>query len=168
MTDLLARIFVFVVVAFLLGLGVGFLSWRFGRHTLSRREWVTFRRELGKSQANLARAIGRLRDLEQQGDRLRSDLTRTNLRLAQSERENALEHARAQENEGAAEALRGELATVEMQSLYLRRRLTDLSILANSASGAPQGQLSAVSYPEASVDEVDVRLGSEESVTSSR
>ena len=176
MSELFARIFVFIGASFCLGLAVGFVLWRAGRHNLSRREWATMRKELARSEHAFARATERLRTAEEQADRLRTDLTRTNLRMAESDRQRAtaLEHAQA--SEAALAIARDELTAVESQALYLRRRLTDLSILAGTPTAvakAPPLDLRSeapdpASRHHAALREVDVRLASEESVAFTR
>ena len=64
MSELFARIFVFIGASFCLGLAVGFVLWRAGRHNLSRREWATMRKELARREHAFAVVVERIGEVD--------------------------------------------------------------------------------------------------------
>lgn len=129
MGTVVVQVIAFVAGAFLLGICVGFMLWRSGRRCVPNREWHQLRRDHARIRSEATELNKRYSQLQTTIADRRSDVTRVTLRLAESERRR-IEAASLLESASKDSAeLRQKLEEGSQQLLYLRRRITELSIL---------------------------------------
>jgi septal ring factor EnvC (AmiA/AmiB activator) len=130
MLELLARAFAAVGAAFVLGMAVGWLCWRFGRRTMTQAEWSSGREQVAALEQRLRTVdrehdalAGQVRALREEAARLQSALT-----LAWQQRDEL--HGQLVAFDAELAGFRDEFERVLAQRRHLQRRVTELSLAA--------------------------------------
>jgi uncharacterized membrane-anchored protein YhcB (DUF1043 family) len=137
MTTLLGQVFVFVLLAFLLGVVVGWMFWRYRRVSVADEDWSAVRAELEALHAQLDGLQRERESLAGQAARASGELERLQRILTGAWHDRdllRLELHRA--TDGLAQA-RADLERTTAQARYLQRRVTELSISAVRRDSAP-------------------------------
>lgn len=129
MTELLRQVFAFVSMAFLLGVLVGWLFWRFRRVSVADEDWAAVTQEAAALQLQL-NALQRERDAAAaQATRAAEEVARLQGQLTSAWHDRDLLRLELGRASGALAEARAQLDRTAAQARYLQRRVTELSIL---------------------------------------
>jgi septal ring factor EnvC (AmiA/AmiB activator) len=140
--SLLVRVWVFVASAFVLGLAVGWLFWRFHRASVPNSEWRSSQAEL-TAQRRRTQALTEERDaLAGQVARIRGESSHVGGLLTDAWHEREALRARVVELDRQIAMLRDELDHASARARYLQRRVTERSVTEQSEAGLSEVGLS--------------------------
>lgn len=129
MTELFGQVFAFVVMAFLLGVLVGWMFWRFRRVSVADDDWSAVTREVAALQLQL-NALQRERDAASaQASRAADEVARLQGQLMSAWHDRDLLRLELGRASGGLTEARSLLERTSAQARYLQRRVTELSIL---------------------------------------
>lgn len=151
---LLGQIALFIVAALGLGFGVGWLTWRVGRHSVPNAEWTRQQRQLEQLSGRTAELEAQLRASEEarllgQADHQQN---RLQLELSHGERDQLLRRLELAEREAIDARHARDEALARMSSL--QRRLAELSINRARSATMPSAVAPAPAAPELRAESV--------------
>ena len=133
---LVARILVFVVAAFGLGLLVGWMFWRFHRSSIPSDRWRAEQADL-QAQRRRADRLAADRDaLIEHVTRVRSEASRLAVLLTAAWEDREALRRQATQLEAALARLRADLQQADARARYLERRATERAVGGAAAGGA--------------------------------
>ncbi|MPY94480.1 MAG: hypothetical protein GEV08_15900 [Acidimicrobiia bacterium] len=128
MTALFARVFFFVGLAFLLGVVVGWLFWRYRRVSVADDDWSALRRELAGLHGQLDALQVEREVLSGQASRASAEVERLQAALTTAWHDRDVASLELHRASGALADARAGLERTTAQARYLQRRVTELSI----------------------------------------
>lgn len=137
MSEVFGQVFAFVLMAFLLGVLVGWMFWRYRRVSVAEEQWSSVTRELA-GLAEQALSLQRERDaLAGQVSRASAEVDRLQGLLTAAWHDRDLRQLELNQAATALGDARSALERTTAQARYLQRRVTELSILnaADRSSG---------------------------------